>query len=149
VFCIIYYANDDNSFDGINLPYFEFFTVFIIVSTNLFFIIFVASSAILLVLLINLYEVFTVKIHGPRSNYSYPAFSDFAKQNIPKKTEHTQIPHTPQMDFDEMTEEEWEELNALNGGKKVKVLSSKKSLRRKTKKRNNKIKTNKRKTKSK
>lgn len=95
------------------------------------------------------YEVFTVKIHSPRSNYSYPAFGDFAKQNIPKKTEHTLIPHTPQMDFDEMTEEEWEELNALNGGKKVKVLSSKKPLRRKTKKRNNKIKTNKRKTKSK
>lgn len=120
------------------------------------------------------YEVFTVKIHSPRSNYSYPAFGDFAKQNnltasrsgecfLPKKTEHTQI---PQMDFDEMTEEEWEELNGFNGGKlkvsstnrKVNsILSSKKSprgkIRSKTKKQNNKVRTtikkNKRKTKSK
>jgi hypothetical protein len=72
------------------------------------------------------YEVFTVKIHSPSSNYSYPAFGDLTAKrlgDLPKKTEHTQIPHTPQMDFDEMTEEEWEELNGFNGGKNRKVNS--------------------------
>jgi hypothetical protein len=120
------------------------------------------------------YEVFTVKIHSPRSNYSYPAFGDLTAKrlgDLPNKTEHTQIPHTPQMDFDEMTEEEWEE---LNGGKNREansklILSSKKSTKSrseknatlpprgtigcKTKKRKNKvrttIRTNKRRTKTK
>jgi hypothetical protein len=83
------------------------------------------------------YEVFIVKIHSPRTNYSYPIFAECI---LPKKKEHAHKPLTPQMDFDEMTEEEWEE---LNGGKttkqKTKIRKTRKTRRiRKTIRKTNK-----------
>jgi hypothetical protein len=78
------------------------------------------------------YDVLIVKIHSPKSSFSYPTYGSCI---IPTKNETTQEHSSPQHKFEEMTEEEWEELNG--GGKiktkKNKIVTSRRSQRGKVK----------------